>query len=115
MNVSLKKNIPESIKPRLGEVLFSQLLPYLGNMKELDLEPKMIIKIVETFMEKYPFIDEIHKNYIYKMICNQEEFERYIEEIKNDEQLKRFSLNINVVKEFNKNRKYIDEDDFNDF
>ena len=36
MNVSLKKNIPESIKPRLGEVLFYQLLPYLGNMKELD-------------------------------------------------------------------------------
>ena len=65
-----------------GEVLFSQLLPYVGNMKEMGLEPKKIIKIVETFLEKYPFVDETHKKDIYKMICTPEEFEKYKEEIK---------------------------------
>ena len=115
MNISLNKNIPENIKSRLGEVLFSQLLPYVGNMKEIELEPKMIIKIVQTFLEKYPFIDESHKGEIYKMICSPEELEKYKEEINNDEQLKSFSLNINIVKEFNKNRKYIDDDDYDDF
>ena len=115
MNISLNKNIPENIKSRLGEVLFSQLLPYVGNMKEIELEPKMIIKIVQTFLEKYPFIDESHKGEIYKMICSPEELEKYKEEINNDEQLKSFCLNINIVKEFNKNRKYIDDDDYDDF
>ena len=49
------------------------------------------------------------------MICSQEELEKYKEEINNDEQLKSFCLNINIVKEFNKNRKYIDDDDYDDF
>ena len=115
MNISLKKNIPENMKSRIGEVLFSQLLPYVGNMKEMGLEPKKIIKIVETFLEKYPFVDETHKKDIYKMICTPEEFEKYKEEIKNDEELNKFTLNVNIVKEFNKDRKYVDEDDFDDY
>ena len=115
MNISLKKNIPENMKTRIGEVLFSQLLPYVGNMKEIEVQPKIIVKIIETILEKYPFIDEAHKNDVYKMICSQEEVTKIKEELKNDEELKDFNLDINIVKEFNKNRKYIDEDDYDDF
>ena len=115
MNISLKKNIPENMKTRIGEVLFSQLLPYVGNMKEIEVQPKIIVKIIETILEKYPFIDEAHRNDVYKMICSQEEVTKIKEELKNDEELKDFNLDINIVKEFNKNRKYIDEDDYDDF
>ena len=115
MNISLKKNIPENLKTRIGEVLFSQLLPYVGNMKEIEVQPKIIVKIIETILEKYPFIDEAHRNDVYKMICSQEEVTKIKEELKNDEELKDFNLDINIVKEFNKNRKYIDEDDYDDF
>ena len=115
VNISLKKNIPDNMKPRLGEVLFSQLLPYVGNMKEVEVQPKIIVKIIETIIEKYPFIDEAHKNDVYKMIYSPEEVAKIKEELKTDEELKNFTLNINIVKEFNKNRKYIDEDDYDDF
>jgi hypothetical protein len=115
INISLKKNIPENMKPRLGEVLFSQLLPYVGNMKEVEVQPKIIVKIIETIIEKYPFIDEAHKNDVYKMIYSPEEVAKIKEELKTDEELKNFTLDLNIVKEFNKNRKYIDEDDYDDF
>ncbi len=115
MNISLKKNVPDNLRSRIGEVLFSQLLPYVGNMKEMDIQPKAVIKIIETIIEKYPFIDASHKNDIYKMICTPEEVEKIKEELENDEELKKFTLDINIVKEFNKNRKYIDEDDYDDF
>ena len=115
VNISLKKNIPDNMKPRLGEVLFSQLLPYVGNMKEVEVQPKIIVKIIETIIEKYPFIDEAHKNDVYKMIYSPEEVAKIKEELKTDEELKNFTLNLNIVKEFNKNRKYIDEDDYDDF
>ena len=115
LNISLKKNIPDNLKGRLGEVLFSQLLPYIGNMKEMGLETKIIIKVVETIVEKYPFIDASHQKDVYKMICSQEEAEKIEEELKNDEELKKLTLDLNIVKEFNKGRKYLDEDDFDDF
>ena len=91
------------MKTRIGEVLFSQLLPYVGNMKEIEVQPKIIVKIIETILEKYPFIDEAHRNDVYKMICSQEEVTKIKEELKNDEELKDFNLDINIVKEFNKN------------
>ena len=37
------------------------------------------------------------------------------EQIQNDESLKNFSLDINIVKEFNKGKKFIDADDYDDF
>jgi len=75
----------------------------------------IIVKIIETIIEKYPFIDEAHKNDVYKMIYSPEEVAKIKEELKTDEELKNFTLNLNIVKEFNKNRKYIDEDDYDDF
>ena len=49
------------------------------------------------------------------MICTLEELPKLYEEIDKDEELKKLTLDINIVKEFNKNRKYIDEDDYDDF
>ena len=115
MIISLKKNIPENLKARIGEVLFSQLLPYVGNMKEVSVEKKIVIKVVETILDKYPFIAENNRAEIYKMICTPEELDKIKEEINNDEELKNFKLNVEIVKEFNKGKKYIDDDDYDDY
>jgi hypothetical protein len=115
MIISLNKNISESMRSRIGEVLFSQLLPYVGNMKEVEVDKKVMIAIVETILKKYPFIDETNKIEIYKMACTPEEVPKLKEEIEKDENLKNFKLDLNTVKEFNKGKKYIDEDDYDDF
>ena len=115
MIISLRKCVPENMKPRIGEVLFSQLLPYVGNMNEVEVDKKVTIKIVDSILEKYPFIEETNKVEIYKMICAAEEVPKFKEQIQNDESLKNFSLDINIVKEFNKGKKFIDADDYDDF
>ena len=115
MIISLRKCVPENMKPRIGEVLFSQLLPYVGNMNEVEVDKKVTIKIVDSILEKFPFIEETNKVEIYKMICAAEEVPKFKEEIQKDETLKNFSLDINIVKEFNKGKKFIDEDDYDDF
>ena len=115
MIISLRKCVPENMKSRIGEVLFSQLLPYVGNMNEVEVDKKVTIKIVDSILEKFPFIEETNKVEIYKMICAAEEVPKFKEQIQNDESLKNFSLDINIVKEFNKGKKFIDADDYDDF
>ena len=115
MIISLRKFIPENMKSRIGEVLFSQLLPYVGNMNEVEVDKKVIIKIVDSILEKFPFIEESNKVEIYKMICAAEEVPKLKEEIQKDESLKDISLDINIVKEFNMGKKFIDDDDYDDF
>ena len=115
MIISLRKCVPENMKPRIGEVLFSQLLPYVGNMNEVEVDKKVTIKIVDSILEKFPYIEETNKVEIYKMICSAEEIPKFKEQIQNDESLKNFSLDINIVKEFNKGKKFIDADDYDDF
>ena len=115
MIISLRKCVPENMKPRIGEVLFSQLLPYVGNMNEVEVDKKVTIKIVDSILEKFPYIEETNKVEIYKMICAAEEVPKFKEQIQNDESLKNFSLDINIVKEFNKGKKFIDADDYDDF
>ena len=115
MIISLRKCVPENMKPRIGEVLFSQLLPYVGNMNEVEVDKKVTIKIVDSILEKFPFIEETNKVEIYKMICAAEEVPKFKEQIQNDESLRNFSLDVNIVKEFNKGKKFIDADDYADF
>ena len=115
MVISLRKFIPENMKSRIGEVLFSQLLPYVGNMNEVEVDKKVIIKIVDSILGKFPFIEESNKVEIYKMICAAEEVPKLKEEIQKDESLKDISLDINIVKEFNMGKKFIDDDDYDDF
>ena len=84
-------------------------------MNEVEVDKKITIKIVDSLLEKFPFFEETYKVEIYKMICDAEEVLKLKEQIQNDESLKNFSLDINIVKEFNKDKKFIDEDDYDDF
>ena len=41
--ISLRKCFPENMKSRIGKFLFSQLLPYVGNMNEVEVDKKATI------------------------------------------------------------------------
>ena len=74
-----------------------------------------MISIIDAILGKFPYIEETNKIEIYKMACTADEVPKLKEEVEKDENLKNFKLDINIVKEFNKGKKYIDEDDYDDF
>ena len=56
MIISLRKCVPENMKSRIGKFLFSQLLPYVGNMSEVEVDKKATINIFDSLHEKISFI-----------------------------------------------------------
>ena len=57
-------------------------------MNEVEVDKKVTIKIVDSLLEKFPFIEKINKVEIYKMIFAAEEVLKLKEQIQNDESLK---------------------------
>ena len=66
-------NLGDKAKMRLSEILFSQLLPYVNNMKEFKLDLSIILEITDKFCEKYKVLNEIHSESIYGLISDKKE------------------------------------------
>ena len=71
--IAKNKNISESVKPKIGEVLFSQLLPYIGNMNEFNVDKKLIIKILDDINDRYPYMGQANMEAIYDLVCSSKE------------------------------------------
>ena len=112
--IAKNKNISENVKPKIGEVLFSQLLPYVGNMNEFNVDKKFIIKILDDVNERYPYMGQANMEAIYDLVCNKEELKEIKEQIKKDKELVGSTLNEALIKEFIKSAKYKDEEDEED-
>ena len=111
MIIAKNKNIPENVKSKIGEVLFSQLLPYVGNMNEFNIEKKYIIKIIEDINDRYRYMSQSNIDAIYDLVCSsKEELEKIKEEIKNNKELMGSTINDALIKEYVKSRNYFDED-----
>ena len=113
INISKNKNIPENVKPKIGEVLFSQLLPYVGNMSEINVEKKYIIKIIDDINDRYNYMGQSNIEAIYDLVCSsKEELKEIKEQIKNDKELASSSLNETLIKNSQKRGDdFEDEDD----
>ena len=113
INISKNKNIPENVKPKIGEVLFSQLLPYVGNMSEINVEKKYIIKIIDDINDRYNYMGQSNIEAIYDLVCSsKEELKEIKEHIKNDKELASSSLNETLIKNSQKRGDdFEDEDD----
>ena len=112
MIIAKNKNITESAKSKIGEVLFSQLLPYVGNMNEFNVEKKYIIKIIEDINNRYEYMGQTNMDAIYDLVCSsKEELQKIKEEIKNDKELLGLTINEAIIKESIKNGNYNDIDD----
>jgi hypothetical protein len=109
--IAKNKNISESVKPKIGEVLFSQLLPYVGNMNEFNVDKKFIIKILDDINDRYPYMGQTNMEAIYDLVCSsKEELKEIKDQIKNDKELVGSTLNEALIKEMIKNGNYQDEE-----
>ena len=99
LNISKNKNITSNIKAKIGEVLFSQLLPYVGNMTEFNVDKRYIVKIIDEINEKYNYMSEANLESIYDLVCkSKEELQKVREDIKNDKELSSSSLDKAFIK-----------------
>ena len=106
-------DITDKIKGKLGEVLLSQLLPYIGNMNEFKIEKKYILKVIENICNKYNYMSPSSLKSVYGLICeSDEELEKVKKEMNDDKTLENFTLNNTIIKNANKHR--IEEDDDED-
>lgn len=88
INIARNKNITEKLKPKIGEILFSQLLPYVGNMNEFGIAKKYIMKIIDDIYDRYNYMSKDNLGAIYDLICSsKEEIEEIKKEIKDDPDL----------------------------
>ena len=60
---------------KLGEVVFSNLLTFTSNMKNFEIDKRIIVKIMDEFLEKYNYVSEANKKVIYEMIIQEKEGE----------------------------------------
>ena len=58
MNISKNVNISEKTKPKIGEVLFSEIQSITGNIKEFGIETKDIIKIIDDINNRYNYMEQ---------------------------------------------------------
>ena len=112
INIVKKKNITDKIKPKIGEVLFSQIIPYVGNMIEFHVDKKNIVKIIDDINEQFNYLGDKNLESIYNLVFNsKEELQKVKEEIKNDKTLQGCSLYKTIIKNSQKNRGDDDDDE----
>ena len=77
-------------KKNFNDLLLTQLLPYINNMKEFGLGTGIIIKIVDEYIEKYNYLKEENKKTIFSLICDDyNEVEKYRKEYKENPNLEK--------------------------
>ena len=110
INVEKNINITNKIKEKLNEVVFSQLLTYASNMKDFEFDKRVILKIIEEFVEKYNYISKNNLDNIYTIITQgKEDVEKLRKEYNTsleDELIYEENTNIedNTQKNFNKEK-----------
>ena len=83
------EKISSNLKRKISDIIFSQLLPFVNNIKDFEIDLKIIVEITEDFLNKYDYLDEDEKSNVFSLISdNQEEINRIREECKNKTQLK---------------------------
>lgn len=84
---------------KLGEVVFSNLLTFASNMKNFEIDKRIIVKIMDEFLEKYNYMSENNKKLIYEMIIQEKEGEV----INNEEELEKLRKEYDISLEKNNN------------
>ena len=107
LDITKNKNVTKNIKPKIEEILFSQLYPYVGNMNEFGIKKKYIIKIINDINKRFNYINKANFESIINIVCStKEEIEQVQKEIDDDPELKESFLNEKLI-----NPKKGDDDD----
>ena len=116
------KKINKFKTQNLNDILFSQLLPYINNMIGFGLDNRIIIKIVDEFLEKYKYLNKESYDSLFTIISqDKKKIEQYRIEYKENTNLENELYNYedknknkNLVKkekeeEINQNENKIEE------
>ena len=77
---------------------FFQILPYSNNMREFYMDDRIIVKIIDEFVEKYHIQKEFADSIYTVISSNPEEIEKMREEYKNNPNIENELLSIEEVK-----------------
>ena len=89
LNIFMKCNVSDKMAKNVAEILFSQLMPHITNMVELNVDKKLIVRICEEFINKYNYLDQNNIDTLYSVICqDKEEINSLREEAKREISLK---------------------------
>lgn len=70
INIDKIENIPKSFLPKIQEILFSALLPNISIMADLNIDKRIMVKIIDEFLTKYNYLDEQNINNLFSLISN---------------------------------------------
>ena len=107
-DVSIAKNInvPTNFRAKIGEIIFSQLLPYINHMMEFHVDRKVIVKLIMDISNRYNYLPKSTLDSIYGLVSKEkEEIEKMQKEIMDDK---------NYEKSFVDEYFIIHKDDFSD-
>ena len=77
------EKITDKIRFKLSDLLFSQLLPYMNNMSQIDIDKQIIEKIIVEFCSKFKYLDEEKINGLLGMVFKEnKEIKKIKEKIK---------------------------------
>jgi hypothetical protein len=81
IDIEKNKNISKRVKEKLSEIIFSQLLPFTNNMVDFEMDKRIIVKIVDEFLEKYSYVSEKSIDAIFGLISkDKNEVEKFRKE-----------------------------------
>ena len=63
-------DIPKTFLPKIQEIIFSTLLPNISIMLDLDIDKRIMVKIIDEFLNKYNFLEEESINNLFVLISN---------------------------------------------
>ena len=67
------ENIPKKIKQKLNQIIFSQLLSFISNLNDFDMDKRLILKIADEFIKKYNYLSESNIEGIYEIISKEKD------------------------------------------
>ena len=101
-------------KNKIREILFSEIIPPIQIMTELNNDKTFILKIIDNILQKYNYLDEEQKNIIYKIIgVNKSDIDKIKNDIKNSKKVEKEELIKGERKENDKNNKINENKEIN--
>ena len=73
LNIFMENNISPKIVNNVAEILFSQLIPNINNMVELNIDKKIIARMCEEFINKYNYLNQNNIDILYSLISQDKE------------------------------------------
>ena len=70
-NLEKSENMPDRIKRKVDEIVFSQLLSFITNLNDFEIDKRVIVKIADEFIKKYNYLSESNIESIYQIISKE--------------------------------------------